>query len=59
MIEMFTQYQNNPTSSPGFSVNCPVFWQFCRRIDVIFHIIIANFSIWSTVAGYDELSVGF
>ena len=42
-----------------FSVNCKVFWQLCCGIDVIFSHIAKFFQIWSTVAGYDELSMGF
>ena len=47
-----------------FLVNCPVFCQLCCRIDIIFHIhCIVNFfqikTFWSTVAGYDKVSVEF
>ena len=37
VLPFCTHYQNNSTSCQVFSVNCPVFWQLCCRIDVIFH----------------------
>ena len=42
-----------------FSVKGSIIWQFCCMIDVISSHITEFFQIWSTVAGYDELNVGF
>ena len=40
-------------------VNLSIIWQFCCTIDVINSRIAKFFQIWSTVASYDELCVGF
>ena len=42
-----------------FSVNRSIIWPFCCTIDVISSHIAKFFQIWSRVAGYDELCVGF
>ena len=42
-----------------FWVNGSIIWQFCCIIDVISSHIAKVFQIWSTIAGYDELCVGF
>ena len=39
--------------------NSTIIWQFCCVVDIISSHITKFFQIWLTVAGYDELCVGF
>ena len=53
-------YQNNVTSSPELLGGCPFFsHSFMMYYWLNFPYIANVFQIWSTVAGYEELAVGF
>ena len=61
--EMFPHFVFTTTTAqprPQVSVaDRSIIWQFCCTIDVISSHIAKFFQIWSTVASYDELCLGF
>ena len=61
--EMFRHFVFTTTTSQPcpqvFLADRSIIWQFCCTIDVISSHIAKFFQIWSTVASYDELCLGF